>query len=144
MKKAEKIDSTIKKTMKNLRLQAKLSQDELADILAAPRSFIDEYEDGERILSFGEAWNIANAMEVSPQTLIQLTNYNMGKSIYDPGYEKDEKILNFSLDERIEIRLTSIDKNERDLATLKHEAFEAGKAEGKAEVRAGIKSPKRY
>ena len=135
MKKALKIDSLITDIMKQFRSQAKLSQNELADILDVPRSFISEYENNERNLSFGETWKITHALGIGPETLVELIDYRL-RSSKDSEYEEDIKKVRESFrNECLQADLMSINKFESDIATLKHEAFEAGKARGLNKVR---------
>lgn len=51
--------------LKELRKEAKLSQQELADRIGKPQSFVSKYESGERRLDILELRNICESLETS-------------------------------------------------------------------------------
>jgi transcriptional regulator with XRE-family HTH domain len=53
------------------RKEASLTQQELADMLGKPQSFIAKYEIGERRLDVIEFIHVCNKLGVSPSTLIK-------------------------------------------------------------------------
>lgn len=54
------------RVLKNARAEAGLTQQQLADRLGKPQSFVAKYERGERRLDIIELIRIARAMEVRP------------------------------------------------------------------------------
>jgi transcriptional regulator with XRE-family HTH domain len=61
----------LQRALLTLRQRRRLKQDELAELLGKPQSYISKYESGERKLDLPELDNICRAMNVSLETLIR-------------------------------------------------------------------------
>lgn len=48
-----------------------IKQEDLAEILKVPQSFVSKYESGERMLTFVETVSICLAMDINPETLLK-------------------------------------------------------------------------
>ena len=57
--------------MRDARLSKGVKQEELAEALKVPQSFVSKYESGERMLTFVETVSICLAMDISPETLLK-------------------------------------------------------------------------
>ena len=68
---SRRVDNFLIKCLKQLRLEANLSQSELASRLNSAQSFVSKYEGGERALAFREVWAIAIALDSSPEFIIK-------------------------------------------------------------------------
>ena len=60
-------EDTFLQLLKELRLDKKLTQKELADRLEYPQSYVSKYETGERRLDFVETANVCEALGVTIQ-----------------------------------------------------------------------------
>jgi transcriptional regulator with XRE-family HTH domain len=61
----------LRKLLRDIRNDANLTQEELADRLGTKQSFISKYERGERNLDFVEVITVCVACEYPPEKLIQ-------------------------------------------------------------------------
>lgn len=62
---------TIGKTIKKIRLEKGLSQEDLADLCSLHRTYIGSVERGERNISLNNIITISRALDVKPSTLLQ-------------------------------------------------------------------------
>jgi transcriptional regulator with XRE-family HTH domain len=66
------------KLLRELRVEAKLKQSELAESLGRPQSYVSKYEHGDRRLDLVELHEIAEALGVD---LIELVGRYLGRSV---------------------------------------------------------------
>jgi len=57
--------------LRDTRMSKGLKQEELAEMLKVPQSFVSKYESGERMLTFVETVSICLAMNITPDTLLK-------------------------------------------------------------------------
>ena len=61
----------LRRILRDARLSKGVKQEELAEALKVPQSFVSKYESGERMLTFVETVSICLAMDISPETLLK-------------------------------------------------------------------------
>jgi transcriptional regulator with XRE-family HTH domain len=60
----------LQKTLKNIRIEAGLRQEDVAERLGQPQSFVSKYESGERRLDLAELSDICNTLGITLEVLI--------------------------------------------------------------------------
>jgi transcriptional regulator with XRE-family HTH domain len=63
--KFSRADRVFREFVRELRLESKLTQRELAERLGLPQSYVSKYETGERRLDFVETMAVCNALGIS-------------------------------------------------------------------------------
>ena len=61
----------LRRLLRKKRLAKNLRQEELAELLGVPQSFISKYESGERLLTFVEIVSICRALQIDPSSLLK-------------------------------------------------------------------------
>lgn len=61
----------LRRILRDTRMSKGLKQEELAEMLKVPQSFVSKYESGERMLTFVETVSICLAMNITPDTLLK-------------------------------------------------------------------------
>ena len=64
-------EEALRRLLRDRRVQLGIRQEDLADKLEVPQSFISKYESGERLLTFGEAIQICQALNWEPAKLLK-------------------------------------------------------------------------
>ena len=64
-------EEVLRKLLRDRRRTVRLRQEDLAEKLDAPQSFISKYESGERLLTFVETISICKALELDPYSLLK-------------------------------------------------------------------------
>lgn len=64
-------EAALRHLLRERRLELGIHQKTLADKLKVPQSFISKYESGERLLTFGEAIQICQALDWEPTKLLK-------------------------------------------------------------------------
>lgn len=64
-------EEALRKLLRQRRIDADLRQEDLAEKLGVPQSFVSKYESGERLLTFVETINICRALNLDPKTLLK-------------------------------------------------------------------------
>lgn len=64
-------EDVLRTILRRRRLEIGLRQEDLAKRLSAQQSFVSKYESGERLLTFVEAINICQALNLNPNTLLK-------------------------------------------------------------------------
>jgi transcriptional regulator with XRE-family HTH domain len=60
----------LREELKNIRLQADLTQIELSEVLGKPQSYVSKYEIGDRNLDFIEVINVCKACNINPEDFV--------------------------------------------------------------------------
>ena len=68
------LQSTVAANVRNRRLRLGLSQEELADVCGYHRTYIGSVERGERNITLRTLDALATALDVSPETLLQVNH----------------------------------------------------------------------
>lgn len=63
-------EETLRRLLRDQRIQIGLRQEELARQLATHQSFVSKYESGERLLTFVETINICKILNLDPHMLL--------------------------------------------------------------------------
>lgn len=58
------------KLLQTLRIEAGLTQTEMANLLGRPQSYVSKYESGERKLDFVEVLEVCEILEITPQVFV--------------------------------------------------------------------------
>lgn len=66
-------------SLKLLRIDAEMSQMEIAEILGKPQSYVSKYENGERRLDFIEVLDVCSALNIEVATLIKVYESNLNQ-----------------------------------------------------------------
>ena len=64
-------EEALRRLLRERRLTVSLRQEDLAEKLGAPQSFVSKYESGERLLTFVETISICKALELDPYGLLK-------------------------------------------------------------------------
>ena len=64
-------EEALRRLLRERRLELNMRQEGLAAKLQAPQSFVSKYESGERLLTFGEAIRICQALDWKPTKLLK-------------------------------------------------------------------------
>lgn len=63
-------EKSLRKILKEKRLELKLTQRELGKLLNTPHTFVNKYEVGERYLTFTEVINICKCLQIDVHSLL--------------------------------------------------------------------------
>lgn len=63
-------EKSLRKILKEKRLELKLTQRELGKLLNTPHTFVNKYEVGERYLTFTEVINICKNLQIDVHSLL--------------------------------------------------------------------------
>jgi len=64
-------EEALRQLLRARRCEIGLRQEDLAERLAVPQSFVSKYESGERLLTFVETINICKALDLDPANLLK-------------------------------------------------------------------------
>jgi transcriptional regulator with XRE-family HTH domain len=73
-------ESLFRKLLKELRLDKKLTQAQLAERLGRPQSYVSKYEAGERRLDFVETFFLCNALEITIEAFAKAFKDEVGNT----------------------------------------------------------------
>lgn len=64
----------LRTVLRDLRIEAGLTQVDVAERLKMPQSFVSKYENGERTLDMIEVFHVAKALRVPPGVVLERVN----------------------------------------------------------------------